>query len=474
MGNPSGEVFFQQDKNDSMSLTDGSRVAVIGGGPAGSFFSYFLLEMSEMMGLSIHIDIYEPKDFNKLAPQGCNMCGGIISESLVQYLATDGINLGSNVVQRGLDSYILHSDVGSVRIEAPSKEKRIAAVTRGPGPRDAKEIKWEGFDGYLQRKAIAKGACVIQERALELEYEAGKPVIITRKDRSEPYDLVAVAVGVNSPFTRSLEKLGIGYTPPKTTKTSICEYYFGGELIKQKLGNSMHVFLLNIPKLEFAAIIPKGDYATVCLLGEDINDEMIMRFLETKEFKECMPPGWEARKRSCNCQPRINIQAAEHPFGDRLVVIGDSGVARLYKDGIGAAYRTAKAAASTAIFQGVSAQDFQQYFMPACRRISQDNAIGKITFFITSLIQKFRFSRRAVLKMTLNEQLNPGKYQPMSMVMWDMFTGSAPYKEIFLRTLNPIFLVKMFWHIFTSLFSQSRIEYKSKPGNQAFDEILEG
>jgi len=32
----------------------------------------------------------------------------------------------------------------------------------------------------------------------------------------------------------------------------------------------MHVFLLDIPRLEFAAIIPKGDYATVCLLGEDI------------------------------------------------------------------------------------------------------------------------------------------------------------------------------------------------------------
>ena len=45
------------------------------------------------------------------------MCGGIISETLVQTLATEGIELPPNVVQRGVDSYFLHMDVGSVKIE---------------------------------------------------------------------------------------------------------------------------------------------------------------------------------------------------------------------------------------------------------------------------------------------------------------------------------------------------------------------
>lgn len=74
-------------------LVDGSRVAVIGAGPAGSFFSCFLLSMAERAGLTLDVDLYEPRDFRRPGPQGCNMCGGIVSESLVQNLAMEGISL---------------------------------------------------------------------------------------------------------------------------------------------------------------------------------------------------------------------------------------------------------------------------------------------------------------------------------------------------------------------------------------------
>ena len=82
-------------ERDGLFLDNGSRVAVIGGGPAGSFFTYFLFEMAERIGMELAVDIYEPRDFSNAGPQGCNMCGGILSESLVQLLATEGINLPS-------------------------------------------------------------------------------------------------------------------------------------------------------------------------------------------------------------------------------------------------------------------------------------------------------------------------------------------------------------------------------------------
>ena len=63
-----------------LKLDDGARVAVIGGAPAGSFFSYFLLQTAQRIGLDLEVDIYEPRDFSLAAPQGCNMCGGIVSE----------------------------------------------------------------------------------------------------------------------------------------------------------------------------------------------------------------------------------------------------------------------------------------------------------------------------------------------------------------------------------------------------------
>jgi hypothetical protein len=83
-----------------MTLESGSRVGVIGGGPAGSLFAYFLLRFARLLDLDIHLDIFEPRDFAQPGPAGCNMCGGIVSESLVQALAVEGIDLPPTVVQR--------------------------------------------------------------------------------------------------------------------------------------------------------------------------------------------------------------------------------------------------------------------------------------------------------------------------------------------------------------------------------------
>jgi hypothetical protein len=252
-----------------------------------------------------------------------------------------------------------------------------------------------------------------------------------------------MAVGVNAATRKLFTDLDFDYKPPETTKTFIQEYYLGEDIIADVLGSSMHVFLLDIPRLEFAAIIPKGDYVSVCLLGEDIDKELVQSFMDSPEVKGCFPPDWDYELGSCGCSPRINVASAWHPYGDRIVFIGDIGVTRLYKDGIGAAYRTSKAAATTAVFQGVSAEAFEKYFMPACKKIETDNRIGKVIFLVTRLIQKFRFARRAVLRMTMREQEKEGAELRMSMVLWDMFTGSAPYQEIFLRTLHPAFLARL-------------------------------
>jgi flavin-dependent dehydrogenase len=379
------------------------------------------------------------------------MCGGIISESLVQMLATEGIILPNTVVQRGIDSYMLHMDVGSVRIQTPLQEKRIGAVYRGPGPRDIKEIKWGSFDGHLQSLAIKKGANIIHNRVDRGSRVNGKPQIEIRGSSAESYDLLALATGVNAAARRLLDELDLAYQPPKTSKTYIQEYYLGEDTIGEVLGSSMHVFLLDLPRLEFAAIIPKGDYVSVCLLGEDIDKELVQSFMEAPEVQGCFPDGWEWEEGSCGCSPRINVKGATQPFADRVVFIGDCGVTRLYKDGIGAAYRTAKAAATTAVFQGVSAEDFEEHYWPACRSIETDNQIGQFIFLVTRLIQKQRIARRAVLRMTADEQQKAGSQPRMSMVLWDMFTGSAPYKDILVRTLHPGFWVRLLGDLAVSI-----------------------
>jgi CRP-like cAMP-binding protein/flavin-dependent dehydrogenase len=435
-----------------LRLDTGSRIAVVGGGPAGSFFSFFVLDMATRMGIDIQVDIYEPRDFTRPGPPGCNMCGGIVSESLVQNLSVEGISLPTSVVQRGIDSYVLHMDVGSVHINTPLQEKRIGAVYRGPGPRDLKEFKWGSFDGHLLKLAVDQGANAVRERVTNVAWVEGRPEVITKAHPPKRYDLLVVAAGVNTMALTLFQSSKTNYQPPVTTKTFIREFYLGEEKVSEALGSSMHIYLLDIPRLKVAAIVPKGDYVSVCLLGEKIDNELIETFFEAPEVKKSLPPELSLATGACHCSPRMNVGGGGEPFGDRLVFIGDSGVTRLFKDGIGAAYRTAKAAATTVIFSGVSADDFRKHFMPTCKAIRRDNSIGKFVFAASTQLQRRRFARQAVLKMTRREQENLGSKLPMSMVLWDMFSGSAPYQEIFMRTFLPSFWLRLAGDLISSLF----------------------
>jgi len=438
-----------------LRLEDGSRLAVVGSGPAGSLFAYFALEMAGRAGLAIEVDLFESRTFAQPGPQGCNMCGGIVSETLVQNLAADGVNLPPGVVQRSLDSYVLHTDAGRVRIATPLREMRIAAVHRGAGPRDVKEARWESFDHHLQARAIARGARLVQTRVDEVSRDGGRPTVRGRDGAVRAYDLLVVAVGVNSTLLKVFEGLGLGYERPRVTKTLILEYLLGEEIIGRSLGSSMHVFLVNVPRLEFAAIIPKGDYVTMCLLGEDIDNALVDAFVATPEVRACMPPGWRPDARSCQCLPHISVRNVAKPFADRVVFIGDCGVTRLYKDGIGAAYRTAKAAARAAVFSGISEADFRRHYLPVCRAITADNRIGRVAFFFTRFSQRFRLLRRAMLRMAVAEQSRPGADRRLSGVLWDMFSGSAPYGDILARMLRPAFLSRFVWAMVLSLSARS-------------------
>jgi flavin-dependent dehydrogenase len=409
-------------------------------------FSYFLLSMAETIGLEVDVDVFEPRRFCHRGPAGCNHCGGIVSESLVQRLATEGIRLPDDVVQRGIESYTLHMDVGDVEIATPLMEKRIAAIYRGNGPRDSEPLDTHSFDGYLLELAEQKGANVIPRLVTDVRREDDRMIVECADLGSENYDLVVVASGINSRLLELLEAESREFTRPDRTKTFICEFHLGRDVIRETFGPSMHVFLLDIPRLEFAALIPKGDYVTLCLLGDDIDEELMDRFFGSPEVQNCFPGG-TVPAHACHCYPRINVSPARPVYGDRLVLIGDSGATRLFKDGIGAAYRTAKAAAKTVVFHGVDAASFRQHYAPLCTKISRDNLVGKFVFSVAGLVQKARFARRGVLRMTAHEQLTDGPRR-MSSVLWDLFSGSASYTNVFLRTLNPVYLANLAWNLF--------------------------
>ncbi|HEY3312789.1 MAG TPA: cyclic nucleotide-binding domain-containing protein [Anaerolineales bacterium] len=453
-----------QKKNASSLLLDhGSRVAVIGGGPAGSFFSYFLLDMVERIGLKIHVDIYEPRDFDVPGPAGCNMCGGVIYESLVQSLAVEGINLPPTIVQRGIVCNMLHLDVGSAQIQTPRNEKRIATTFRGAGPRGLMEFKSASLDGYLMQASVAKGARHIRGRVAEVRWlpdaHTAKPEdrlvqIKTQNGVFQTYELLAVTPGVNTAVLELFRDLDFGYEPPQTTKLLVREYHLGQEVVSKYVGPIFHAFLLDIPGLDYGAIIPKGNYVTICLLSShgNLGTNTMETFLNEPAVRSALPPNFSSLQFSCHCGPRINIAGSAQPFGDRIVFIGDSGVSRLYKDGLGAAYRAAKIAATTAVFHGISSSDFKKHYLPFCRKLEVDNRIGKFLFRIVGQIQKMRFARRTILHMVSTEEQGKAKAERgMSALMWDMLTGGAPYREVLMHALYPSFWTSLLWNALVSL-----------------------
>ena len=70
---------------------DGARVGVIGGGPAGTLFVYFLLTFAERMDMDVTVDIHEPRDFGSAGPDGDlqRRVGGGLPQSLPAHSPID-------------------------------------------------------------------------------------------------------------------------------------------------------------------------------------------------------------------------------------------------------------------------------------------------------------------------------------------------------------------------------------------------
>lgn len=423
-------------KGDPFILDDGAEIAVIGGGPTGSFFSIFALQMARMVGKDLKVTLYEPKDFSKDGPSGCNRCGGIISELLVQMLAVEGINLPDSVVQKGINSYRLHTPHGSVSIETPTLEKSIATVYRGGGPKGIIGSEKESFDNFLLAQALKAGAVHRPERIDRIGSGNGRPVLFSKEGELQKADLFVGACGVNSTTPKVFEAAGFGYSEPSTITAAIAEIGLDAGLIAEKFGNSINLFLLPDRDLKFAAMIPKGTYVTVCILGRNIGAQTVKDFLSNPVVRSVLP-GSIPYKLDCRCLPKMNVGAPKRPFADRFVLCGDAGSTRLFKDGLGAAYLMGKSAAKTAVFEGVGRRHFQMNYYPVYRSIIVDNWFGKVLYAFTDMYRKNPLFCRMMLEVVKKEQQRQDENaKVLSSILWDMFTGNERYKNIFSRTFS--------------------------------------
>ncbi len=443
---------------EKLILKDGSKIAIIGGGPAGSFFAHFAQKYASEKEINISITIFDGKDFLQRGPRGCNLCAGVIAESLNEKLKEEGIFLPEERIINRVDGYCLHVDNKSLLLSCAENEKNtIATVFRGNGPRFSTFPEIISFDDFLLSWVQDRGAKVIPHPVWEIGLPKNKKEPLSLyfgdKENSQKFDadLAVGAFGVNTYLMKKIQALGFGYNPPSTLITYQAELKLDRKKIIEYFGNTIHVYMPKSKAIRYATVIPKGDYITITLIGHrNATRNFLKEFLNLEEIRKKIP----YFKPHCFCYPRIAISPSKKPFTDRLIMIGDASFSRHYKNGIESAFITAQLAAESAFCTGISASSFSHsYYKQAKKLIIKDNTYGQLLFSINDMISSIPLLTQSHLFLA-KRKTNKGSSRKLRLILWNMFTGNIPYKDIFKISLDIRLQISLLFNTIRLLFKK--------------------
>lgn len=439
-----------------LQLRDGSSIVVIGGGPAGSFFTHFALELAKKHGRRVHLTVLDGRNFIQKGPIGCNMCAGVLSETLLNKMEDQKIILPRMRVQQDINGYYFQTQELGIQLHhpAPGHKPKIITVFRGNGPRFSSETTNISFDDFLLKQVIAQGAKLIGAVVEEIELPKDPQDLVNivyreadiRKKMSA--DLIVGAFGLNTALIKRIVGKEFGYQEPKSVRTCNAELYLGSSFIQERFHNTIYAFALGIKPIKFAAFIPKVDYITISLIGrDDMTKAHLVEFMRHPRVRELLPEGWSLPKDLCICFPKIPVTHADHPYTNRFVIIGDASISRTYKNGIESAFDTAQLAARTIFERGISEEHFKKgYYRPALKLLAQDNFFGNLLFRIHEHTTSKKHLVNVQIEL-LKNQPNTWESTQINNILWNMVTGNASYKEIFFRAIDVRLHLAMFPHI---------------------------
>jgi len=435
--------------NASLKLAEGTRVAVIGGGPAGSFFAYVLLTETAKRGPKIELTIFDNKDFQMAGRQGCNMCAGVLTGHLVKCLEQEGYDFPPSAIQRYIHGYVIHSRDHYARLEQTPDEV-VYTVFRGV-PFSELAHERVSFDQFLLEQAIKRGAkyARVHVSHVELPSAPNEPVRLALGQGVEtPYeaDLLVGAFGVNSALAKQFD---FGYVPPKVWRAFQGEIALPPDMITARYGDKVHIFLGDSRDIKFLAFTPKHAHVTLTAIGCDVKRPMVEARLRQPDMTYFLPDSWRFE---CHCHPYLPVSSAQKPSADRIVMIGDAYVSRYLKNGIESAYYTARFAAETILQHGFAIDDFREHYEKRCRaKYGWDNEAGKILFAVNGFLSRHPHLANAHVRAARAEQCRarPEKRRH-SEVLWGVFTGDRPYARILLKCFHPI----LHWRIACGTFRE--------------------
>lgn len=455
--NPFGKPY------ERLRLTDGSKVVIIGGGPAGSFLAINLLMKAKRFGIKIEVIIMEKKKTLNISEQKdseghigeCNYCAGGLSPKICEALKKMGLILPAEVIMDKVFIINIFADWKTISLEVL---REMISVSRGSRPRGRNDSIYN-FDFFLLESAVKEGARIITAEVTGLEYSKDGRVVVSYNGNSQimEADFVAFAGGVNGVVGDRLDvgeqpvsylhRMMPGFQPPKVRRTIIFELNTGdNDRFMHKIKGELYFILHGSRslKLEMISIAPKGKYITVVLIGPSIDNSttkdnlrIITEFMRLPHIRKILPQGAKL-KNICICSPNMAIGVAENPYGDRIAVVGDMLTANPYKDGIGSAYEISTKLAEVILTRGIDKRSLKEGYGPVIRKYQTNNALGKLVFlFIRICFSGSLFSRIIYQAVITERKTQARENRRLEKILWNTASGEDTYKNIILAMFHP-------------------------------------
>jgi len=463
------EASAMSPKSNPTPFEDNGRVAVIGGGPAGSFFAISFLRSIEKTGRKASLTIIEKKNPEPQADdasffscrEGCNYCAGGISPMLADALEQEDLVLPEEVIAGRIRSLTVHGDWKSIELRV-LESRKMFAVFRGSRPKTRLD-QYRNFDSFLLGAARRAGADIVTGEVDDVRYaESGKPIVSYQSFENGralhnmvEADFVVFAGGVNQsigasraakPLSSILRKLIPGFSPPQVRKALI------GEIEIQKDAGSLLEGEIHFVeygskalKIEMSSLIPKGNYITVVMLGRAVDEmdlahkkPLLEAYLALPQIRRILPAGTVARL-ACTCHPRMAVGHARHPVGERVAMIGDMAWSRLYKDGIYSAYLTASALSRAILNAGIGRDALAISYGREIRRLSRDNTFGRFVFMLNRLVFANPALSRILYQAVLTERkTKPRRSRRLAEILWKIASGDDTYRASLAAMFHPL------------------------------------